>query len=469
MKSEIKDFTHGKIMPQLLIFSAPLFLSNLMQVVYNMVDMVVVGNVLGDTGISAVSVGGDLSQLLTFVAMGFSNAGQVLIAKYIGAGHRHKIGRFVGTLCSFLAVSAVIISVLSIIFQSSLLRLMNTPENAYTPAAKYSFICMAGLIFIYGYNMVSAVLRGMGDSKHPFIFISLAAVMNLILDIIFVIFLNMGTKGAALATVMSQAMSFILCSLFLYKKRRNFELSISVRDFFTPDREMLSELVKLGTPMAIKTASIQLSKLFVNSNINAYGIEVSAFSGIANKISNISNLISAAMNTAGSTMVGQNIATGDEKRVKGILKSLAVITLSVSTVITVIFFFAGDVIIGFFAGGDASVTAVGENFFSIAVLLFYASAFRAIMNALLNGSGNYKVNFATAVFDGIIMRIGLALLFGKIFSMDYYGFWLGDALAGFTPFIIGIVFYATGIWKKNMPQYSEKSNNYHQSALYLNK
>lgn len=121
MKSEIKDFTKGKIMPQLLLFSAPLFLSNLMQVVYNMVDMVVVGQTLGDTGISAVSVGGDLSQLLTFVAMGFSNAGQVLIAKYIGAGQKEKIGRFVGTMCSFLAVSAVIISILSIIFQDSLL------------------------------------------------------------------------------------------------------------------------------------------------------------------------------------------------------------------------------------------------------------------------------------------------------------------------------------------------------------
>lgn len=452
MKSEIKDFTHGRIMPQLLIFAAPLFLSNLMQVVYNMVDMIVVGNILGDTGISAISVGGDLSQLLTFVAMGFSNAGQVLIAKYIGAGQKEKIGKFMGTMCSFLAISAIIISILSIIFQNNLLKLMNTPDDAYMLAADYSFVCMIGLIFIYGYNMVSAVLRGMGDSKHPFIFISFAAVMNLILDIIFVVYLNMGTKGAALATVASQAMSFILCSVFLYIKRRDFELNISLREFLIPDREMLSALIKLGTPMAIKTASIQLSRLFVNSNINAYGLEVSAFSGIANKINNTSNLISAAMNTAGATMVGQNIATGDEKRVRDILKSLAVITLSVSTVLTVVFYFSKDAIIGFFAGGDASVIAVGENFFSIAILLFYASSFRAIMNALLNGSGNYKVNFATAIFDGILMRVGLSLLFGKALGMDYYGFWLGDAVAGFTPFVIGIVFYITGSWKKNMPQ-----------------
>lgn len=446
--SKIKDFTQGKISKQLVIFAAPLFLSNLMQVVYNMVDMLVVGNVMGKVGISAVSVGGDLCNLLTFIAIGFSNAGQVLVAKYIGAGEREKLGRFVGTLTSFLMFSALGISVISILFQNALLKLMNTPDAAYSSAAEYSFICMIGLVFIYGYNMVSAVLRGMGDSRHPFIFVTLAACTNLVLDLIFVMGLDMGAAGAALATVMSQALSFIISAVFLIKNREAFELKANVRDFIIPDKKMLSSLVKLGIPMAIKMASVQISKLFVNSFINSYGVEVSAFSGIANKISSISNLISAAMNTSGSTMVGQNIAARKYDRVKGILKSLSVITLSVSTFMTVVFFFFDTEIIGFFADGDAAVTEVGAYFMPIAALLFYASALRAIMNALLNGSGNYKVNFATAIFDGIIMRIGLALLFGIVLDMKYYGFWLGDAIAGFTPFVIGIVFYATGRWKK---------------------
>ncbi len=451
MQSRIKDFTQGRISTQLIVFSAPLFLSNLMQVVYNMADMFIVGQVHGKVGISAVSVGGDLCNLLTFVAIGFSNAGQVLVAKYIGAGQRDKLGRFTGTMCSFLLSSALVISVISIIFQDALLKFMQTPDAAYKDAAEYSLICMIGLVFIYGYNMVSAVLRGMGDSKHPFIFVSLAAVMNIVLDIIFVGVIGTGAKGAALATVISQGTSFLLCAGFLFVKRKEFELDARLRDFIFPEKEMLISLVKLGIPMAIKMASVQISKLFVNSQINAYGVEVSAFSGIANKISSISNLISAAMNTAGSTMVGQNISAGKEERVKKILKTLAVITLSVSTFISIIFLFFQNEIIGFFADGDESVVAVGEHFFIIAVLLFYASAMRAIMNALLNGSGNTKVNFATAIFDGIIMRFGLAILFGMVLNMEYYGFWLGDALAGFTPFVIGVVFYVTGSWKKNMP------------------
>lgn len=447
-KSQIQDFTHGKITKQLLVFVWPLFLSNLLQVVYNMVDMIVVGNVLGKVGISAVSVGGDVSHLLTFIAMGFSNAGQVLIARYIGAGERSKIGRFVGTMVGFLIACSMCLGAVGLVFQDTILRLMNTPAEAYEGAVRYSAVCMIGLVFIYGYNVASAILRGMGDSKHPFVFISISAVLNLILDVAFVVGLGMGEGGAALATVISQAVSCISCAIFLAGHKGQFELNIKLKDFVKWDKTMLSDLVKLGTPMAIKTASIQVSKLFVNSWVNSYGVEVSAFAGIANKISNISNLVSAAMNTGGSTMVGQNLAAGKFERVKSILKNLAVITLSVATVFSVLIAVFPEQIFGIFTT-EPDVLAIARGFIPIAILLFFGSALRAVMNALLNGSGNYKINFVTAILDGIIMRIGLAVLFGLAFEMKHYGFWLGDALAGFTPFFIGVVYYATGKWKKD--------------------
>ncbi|MBR5262264.1 MAG: MATE family efflux transporter, partial [Clostridia bacterium] len=426
-KSQIQDFTQGKITKQLLVFVWPLFLSNLLQVVYNMVDMIVVGNVLGKVGISAVSVGGDVSHLLTFIAMGFSNAGQVLIARYIGAGKRDEIGRFVGTMVGFLVACSMCLSVVGLIFQDTILRLMNTPAEAYDGASGYSAVCMVGLVFIYGYNVASAILRGMGDSKHPFIFISISAVLNLILDIVFVIGLDMGAVGAALATVISQAVSCISCAVFLSRHKKQFELNVKLKSFVVWDKTMLSDLVKLGTPMAIKTASIMISKLFVNSWINSYGVAVSAFAGIANKISNISNLVSAAMNTGGSTMVGQNLAAGEFERVKSILKNLAAITLSVASVFSVLIVLFPNRIFGIFTT-DAEVLSIAKGFIPIAVLIFFGSAMRAIMNALLNGSGNYKINFVTAILDGIVMRIGLALLFGLAINMKHYGFWLGDAL-----------------------------------------
>lgn len=456
--SQIKDFTKGSITKNLIIFALPLFFANLLQVVYNMADMAVVGHVLGKTGISAVSVGGDVTHLLTFIAMGLSNAGQVLIARYIGAKEREKIGKFVGTMSGFLVLSAIVLTILGLVFQTELLTLMNTPKEAFQGAISYSTVSMAGLIFIYGYNTVSAILRGMGDSKHPFIFIAIAAILNVILDIIFVIKLNMGEMGAALATIISQAVSFISCVAFLVKRRKEFELTMKFRDFVFWDKEMLSALLKLGIPMAIKTASIQVSKLFVNSYINSYGVAVSAFSGIANKVASVANLISMAMNTAGSTVVGQNLAAGEFSRVKKVLKSLAEITITVSTFFSVlIVLFPEEIFSLFIKTTETDVLSIAKNYIPIAILLFYGAAARAIMNALLNGSGNYKINFATAIFDGIIMRIGLALLFGLVFNMQYYGFWLGDALAGFTPFFIGVVFYFNGNWKNSAIKNKEEA------------
>ena len=455
VKTHVKDFTQGNIPKQLVIFAWPLFLSNLLQVVYNMVDMIVVGNVLGSSGISAVSVGGDVSHFLTFIAMGFSSAGQVLIARLIGSRQNEKLGRFVGTMTGFLLSCAVILSIFGLIFQGQILKWMNTPAEAYEGAVSYATISMVGLVFVYGYNIVSAIMRGMGDSKHPFIFISMAAILNLILDVVFVVWFHMGAGGAALATIISQAVSFLTCAWFILKNKKQFELEIKVKDFFKWNHEMLGDLIKLGTPMAIKSASIQVSKLFVNSWINSYGVAVSAFAGIANKVSSISNLVSNAMNTAGSTMVGQNIAAGEFKRVTKILQSLAVITLSIAVLISAAFCVFPEAIFGIFTS-EASVLAIAGGYVPIAVMLFFGSAMRAIMNALINGSGNYKINFATAILDGVVMRIGLAIVFGLLLDMKHYGFWLGDALAGFTPFWIGLVFYFTGRWKRKVEKKVDK-------------
>ncbi|MBR6523894.1 MAG: MATE family efflux transporter [Clostridia bacterium] len=446
-KTLISDFTHGNIPKQLVIFATPLFLSSLLQVVYNMVDMIVVGNVLGDVGLSAVAVGGDITNFLMFLAMGFCNAGQVIISQYIGAGKQDKVGKFIATMTSSLAISVIIMSTVCIVFQDSLLKLMNTPPEAYSEARAYSVICVSGIIFIYGYNIIGAILRGMGDSRHPFIFIAIAALLNIVLDILFVAVIPMGAAGAAWATIISQFVSCLSGVIFLYKKRKNLGYTIKFKYFLHIDKAMLSDLVKLGIPMAIKSASIMFSRLFVNSWINSYGVAVSAFSGIANKINSISNLISNSLNTAGASMVGQNIGAGKFKRVPKISMTIAAITLSIATVLSLTICIFPEYIFSIFTK-DTTVLTVAMEYLPVAVFIFFGSACRAPANAILNGSGNYRINFATAIFDGFIMRIGLSLLFGITMDMKYVGFWLGDALAGFTPPVIGIIFYMSGAWKK---------------------
>ena len=446
-KTYITDFTTGSVPKHLLVFSAPLFLSNLLQVVYNLVDMVIVGHVYGEVGLSAVSIGGDVSSFLTFISMGFSSAGQVLIAQYLGAGYRDRIGRFICTMSSFLLTIAVIVSIICLLFREGILQLMNTPAESWQQTLDYATVCMFGMVFIYGYNIVGAVLRGMGDSKHPFIFISMAAVLNVVLDILFVVCLDFGAKGAALATVISQGVSFLSCAVFLLKNSRKFDLNLHPADFFHWDMPMLSALIKLGIPMAIKSAAIHFSKLFVNSWINSYGVTVSAVAGIANKFNSISNLFAQAVNTAGASMVGQNIGAKKYGRVPKIMLTAFGITLVVATTLSALLVTFPSAVFGIFTD-KAEVLEVCMEYLPIAVIIFYGSAFRSCMNALINGSGNYRINFVTAILDGMILRIGLGVLFGLVMELNYVGFWLGDALAGFTPFFIGIVYYYSGKWKK---------------------
>ena len=443
----IHNFSEGNIPKQLVVFATPLFLSSLLQIVYNTVDMIVVGQKLGQTGLSAVAVGGDIAHFLTFFAMGFSNAGQVLISQYVGSKQYDKLGRFIATMFTSVLGCSVAVSAVCLVLRHTLLNLMNTPAEAYAGALEYATVSMIGLVFIYGYNIGSAVLRGMGDSRHPFIFISIAAVINIVLDILFVIVLPYGCMGAALATVISQGISFILCAAYLYRNREYIGVNLEPAFFLNPDKAMFLSLVKLGLPMAIKSASIQVSKLFVNSWINSYGVAVSAFAGIANKVASIANLVSNSVNTAGSSMVGQNIGAQKYERVPKIMVTVAAITFTVATVMSIVFYLFPTQIFGIFSR-EADVLAIAIEYLPIAVLMFFGSACRAPANALINGSGDYKMNFATAIFDGIIMRIGLAVLFGIILKWGYLGFWLGDALAGFTPLVIGIFFYISGKWKR---------------------
>lgn len=440
------DFTKGSVPRQLVTFALPLYLSNILQIVYNLVDMIIVGQVMGKVGLSAVAIGGDVTNFLAFFSMGFSGAGQVIIAQLLGARKSQALGRFIGNMSAFLFSGGIFFAVICLILREEILIVMNTPAESFDEALAYATVTISGIVFIYGYNAVSSILRGLGDSKHPFIFISIAAILNVILDVLFVIYLEMGASGAALATVISQGVSFVSCVIFLYRHSAELGFEITAKDFYTPDAELLGRLIKLGLPMAIRSASIHLSKMFVNSWINSYGVEVSAFAGVANKINSVSMLLSNALTMAGSSMVGQNIGAKTFERVKKIMQTMAAITLTLATLMSITILIFPAEIFGIFTD-DAKVIAVGMEYLPIAVLMFFGSAVRSPMMALINGSANYMANFLTALFDGIILRIGLALLFGLTLEMKYLGFWLGDAIAGYTPLVVGMSLYFSGKWR----------------------
>lgn len=208
-----QDLTVGSIPQKLLLFSAPLMLSNLLQIVYNLVDMAVVGRFVGSAGLSAVVNGGDVVTLATTLCMGFAAAGQILIAQYVGQKKPERVSRTIGTLFTFMTLLALAMTAAGLLLSDWLLSVIRVPPEAVVQAKDYTVVCFCGMCFIFGYNEVSAILRGMGDSRHPMIFVAVAALTNLLLDLLFVAGFGWNVRGAAFATVIGQGLSFIFYGL----------------------------------------------------------------------------------------------------------------------------------------------------------------------------------------------------------------------------------------------------------------
>ena len=266
-----KDFTKGNIAKQLIWLALPFMASNALQVLYSTIDMVIVGECVGTPGLSAVSQSSQILNFVTMVCLGFSSAGQVLLAQAIGAGKKKEMNSIIGTLFSFIFILAAAMTVVVLVGRNVILDLMNIPVESYDMAMDYLVIGGAGLVFTAGYNVVSAILRGMGDAKRPLLFIGIASVINLALDILFTGLLGWGVAGAAWATIIGQAISFLFSLYYLYRHKESFGFDFKLSSF-RMNGKYTKMMSAIGTPMAIQSGCINLSMLFVNSMINSIGV-----------------------------------------------------------------------------------------------------------------------------------------------------------------------------------------------------
>ncbi len=456
-KSMVTDLTGNNVTVLLLRFAFPLFISNALQAVYNLVDMLVVGNYIGGPGMSAVSTGGDVLHLLTFIAMGFSSAGQVLISQDVGAQRLESIRKTIGTMFSFLLLASISMSILCLGFRTHLLSWLNTPPEAYSYTMDYTVTCCFGLVFIYGYNVISAILRGMGDSKRPFVFIGIAAVLNMILDIVFVKYCDMKVFGAALATVIGQGVSFVVSLVYLYIRRDAFGFDFKLRSF-RMDRSTLLRLIKLGIPMAIQSAAVSLSKVVLMAWINAEGVVYSALAALYNKFGMMAGIVSNSLTTAGASMIGQNLVARKYHNVPKVMLVILIFGGILTVVASIALLFFYEPIYSLFTS-DQSVLILTGILVGPTIVNFFGSCTRSVAFALINGSGNTKLNLAVALIDGMIARVSIAALLGFAFHMRSSGFWYGDAFAGLVPICIGMIFYWSKRWKKEVDP-APASNSY---------
>ena len=335
-KKLIRDLTQGNPMKQLLSFAFPFVLANLLQQAYNIADMVIVGQFVGSAGLSAASAGGELAMLFLFFAFGFCSAGQIIISQHIGAGSRERVGRTIGTLMTFILISGAVFMVFAIFACDWLIAMIKVPSEAVAYAHDYCSVYYLGMIPVFGYNVVSAILRGMGDSKHPFIFIAVAAVTNIILDLIFVGPLGMACFGAALATIISQTVSFIIAIIFLFRNRAETGFDFRLKSF-RMDRRALGAMLKLGSPLSIQNIAVSISMLVIARFINSYGIVASAATAVGNKLTLVATICCAAMMTAGNSIIAQNFAARKLDRVSRTVVNILIINTGFCALVALIF------------------------------------------------------------------------------------------------------------------------------------
>jgi len=441
-----RDFTKGSIPKQLLMFTLPFMASNALQVLYSTIDMIIVGEYVGTAGLSAVSQSSQILNFATMVCLGFSNAGQVLISQALGAGKRKELNRIIGTLFSLIMIFAALLSAAFLGARTWIMELMNIPPESYDYAMDYFIICGAGLVFTAGYNLVSAVLRGMGDSRRPLLFIGIASFVNLVLDILFTGILKWEVAGAAWATIIGQAVSFLFSLYFLYRHRESFGFDFK-KESFRISKQYARMITSLGTPMAIQSGCINISMLFVNSMINDVGVVASATFGVGVRIDDIVNKISQGIQYATMPMVSQNIAAKQQKRSVQVVHWAWVFSAALT-----VFFMTAYVLFGkqlFMAfSDDPLVHEMSDTFIKAILWMFPALAVMRGSSAFIQGIGNAKLSMVLALLDGVVLRIGLSWLFGIALGWGFYGFVLGYGLAAYGCAIPGMAYFLSGVWKK---------------------
>lgn len=439
------DLTQGNILSQLIRFVLPLLLANVVQQLYNTVDMMVIGHWAGSEGTVGVSTGGEVATLLTFAATSFGSAAQIYVAQLYGAQNHKSISETIGTVLSFMLLAGLAVGVVCIACCDLFLGWLNCPTEAFAKARSYMMIASLGLPFIFGYNGICGLLRGMGEAKRPLLFIVVAAASNIVMDLLLVVVIPLEAAGTAIATVIAQLASFLAAGIFLYRKKDQFDLEFSFRGLRI-HKKHFAVLMKLGLPLTAQSAFIHFTQLICTAQINQYGLVASATNSIGNKVQKLMNIFTASVNSGAGAMAGQNIGAKKHGRVRLIVYTTMACAACLSDVMILAALFLPRQAFALFTK-DAEVIELGVTYLKISVIVFVLSPIQGSYGAVVTGSGNVKLSFLIGMLDGVVLRLGISFALAYGFQMGVVGFFYGNALARLGPVLLSSLYFYSGKWK----------------------
>lgn len=416
MKSESNLFTSGPIYKQMILFALPILLGNVFQNLYNSVDSIVVGQMVGLNALAAVSASFDITNLLTSFFVGFSTGASVLFSRYFGKGNYIKLHDSIHTILTLSFIVGVLLAGCGLILSPYLLKIVNCPSEVLSDANVYLQVYFIGILFTCLYNVSSSILRAIGDSKDPFIYLMIACLTNVVLDIVFVFF-GMGVFGAGLATVISQALSFILVMIKLMRVKDVYRVNLKE---LMLDKDIIIETVRLGIPAGLQMIIVSFSNLFVQSYVNSFGSAAIAGMGAARKIQGYVTMFDQALCLSITTFVSQNLGADNVKRAfDGIKACLIMDIICVMSIGAITFVFAPFFVKLFTS--DASALPYGVEMIRIYSPLYIFLIFNDVYAYSLRGFNKSGVVMLMSVFGMVIMR---QIFLNVIMAIDYSVVWV---------------------------------------------
>ncbi len=443
---EHNSLTEGTPWKGIFSFMMPVLLGLLLQQLYNTMDTIIVGNFAGESQLAAVGACGVLAMAFLALANGFSAGACILIAHLFGAGRKEDMRRQASSSLVVMIIMGVAATAAGIMISGFALKvILATPDSLIPMANTYFKIYAAGLIFQFGYNIVSAILRGIGDSKATLYFLLVASAVNVVLDIVFVYYLHMGVAGAAIATDIAQALSCIVGFAYMMKKYPVFRWRIRE---ITYEKDLVVKTLKTGFPMALQQLIVSFGFVFIQRAVNSYGEAMTASFSVAQKVETYMTLPASALMTTQGTFTGQNIGAGRLDRVKmGAKHTVLISEIITAIILIVVYVFAGPIVTAFGLGSEAVGYCIDHVRFVALSLPVFASYFPLL--GLFQGANNAL--FSTLVATGALtIRVAVTYLLQSIPGFGFHMIWWNTLFGWGFGFTLAWVHFLRGNWQKGM-------------------
>ena len=443
------DMTVGKPWEDILIFTVPMLLGNIAQQLYNAVDSVVVGNYVGDNALAAVGSAGPIINLLIVLFIGISVGASIMVSQYFGARNREALSMTIVSCITLTAIAGIVMTVVGLIVVRPLLVILNTPTSILDWSTSYLQIILLGSVGLAYYNILSGILRGLGDSISALVYLLVASGLNIVLDLLFVIYFDMGVNGVAWATILAQAVSAILCFLRLSKMKDLFELKPS---HLKMSKTHVMNIVRLGVPSGVTQAIMSMAMLIVQSLTNSFGEQFIAANVIVMRVDGFAMLPNFSFGTTMTTYAGQNIGAGDQERVvKGSRQGL-LLGVGTSAIITLAILIFGKHLMAIFTPTEELVE-LSMNMMRILAAGYIAMAVTQCLSGVMRGAGDTMTPMWISIVSTILIRVPLA--YGMVWMTRSEQFPQGRRECIFISLLISWVlgalitsiFYKRGKWK----------------------